>query len=152
MTQGYYYLHANGDLIYKKAFDDTVADFRDSDFVRAFWPLDPTDRAGAWTILVEAGSLGAKTDKINELAALWRCDDVDASHYAEWLKIRLYIDGDAWCATYGGFTNLQESDAGSGVTCLEAITELCRSSEYRASKMWGASFADICKQNAAIPA
>jgi hypothetical protein len=46
--QGWYYLHTNGSLIYKRDFDGTVADFRDSDFVRAFWPLDPSDREGPW--------------------------------------------------------------------------------------------------------
>jgi hypothetical protein len=148
MIQGYYYLHTNGDLIFKRDSDSIVADLRDSDFVRAFWPLDTMDRASAWAIVTEAGALGADPKRINELATLWKCDDADATHYADWLKIRLYLDGYAWCATFGGFTNLQESDAGFGPTCLSAITELCRSSEYRASKMWGASFKQICERNA----
>ena len=55
---GYYYLHENGDLIYKPG-PDAVVDIRDSDLARGIWPLDQADRAGAWRIVVEAGAAGA---------------------------------------------------------------------------------------------
>jgi hypothetical protein len=48
--QGWYYLHTNGSLIYKRELGGTAADIRESDFARAMWPLDPADRAGAWRI------------------------------------------------------------------------------------------------------
>lgn len=143
-TIGYYYLHENGSLIYK-AGDDAAADIRDSDFARGMWPLDPTDRAGAWRIVVEAGAAGANPQRVKELAALWKCDDADAQHYAEYVGARLERDGDKWCATRADFINLQESPSGFGATCLEALTALAKELGYRHSKMWGATFADLMK-------
>ena len=66
---GWYYLHTNGELIYKRDLDGTAADIRESDFARALWPMDPTDRESAWTILVEALALGANEERIAELEA-----------------------------------------------------------------------------------
>lgn len=39
-------------------------------------------------------------------------------------EYRVFKDGDAWCATGGGFVNLAESDAGFGHTPLVALGEL----------------------------
>ena len=142
-VQGWYYLHANGSMIYKPDFDGTVADFRDSDFVRAFWPLDPEDREGAWRICVEGLAAGGKPERITELAALWKCDDADALVYANRVGCNLYMDGDAWCATDRHHIDLQQSPAGFGKTCLEAMAELCKALGYGPSKMWGATFADL---------
>lgn len=146
--QGYYYLHENGSLIYKRGVDAAV-DIRDSDLARGLWPLDPNDRAGAWRILVEAGSCGADQARIAELAALWGCTDEDAAHYAEYVGCRLYMDGDAWCATRSDFENLQESPAGFGSTALEALTALAKELGYQPSTMWGATFADLLRLQAA---
>lgn len=41
--------------------------------------------------------------------------------------LRIYRDGNMWCATFGDFINSQESPAGFGVTIIEAITSLLRS-------------------------
>jgi hypothetical protein len=43
---GWYYLHENGSLIYKREIGGTAADIRESDLARGLWPLDPQDRAG----------------------------------------------------------------------------------------------------------
>ena len=34
MEQGWYYLHTNGDLIYKRELGGTAADIRESDFAK----------------------------------------------------------------------------------------------------------------------
>ncbi len=140
---GWYYLHTNNDLIYKRELGGTAADIRESDFARSMWPLDPEDRAGAWRILVEAKSLGATDARIKELAAKWGCDDADAAIYAEHVGCRLYRDGDAWCATAGNFINLQESPAGLGDTALDALAALCKELGFHGGKMWNATFADL---------
>ena len=70
--EGWYYLHTNGSLIYKRELGETAADIRESDFARAMWPMDPTDRAGAWNVLVEALALGADAARVKELAAKWQ--------------------------------------------------------------------------------
>ena len=69
----WYYLHTNGELIHKRT--DPGEDR--SDFVRRVWPCDLTDRANAWTILTEALALGARTERIRELAEKWSCDSKD---------------------------------------------------------------------------
>ena len=136
---GWYYLHENGALLYKPN-PDACGDIRESPFARGLWPMDPADRAGAWRIVVEAGAAGADPKRITELAALWQCNDHDAQNYAAHIGARLYMDGNAWCATKGDFENLQESPAGFGDSALEALTRLAVELGYRPSKMWGASF------------
>jgi hypothetical protein len=143
MMEGWYYLHVNGDLIYKREIGDTAANIRESDFARALWPCDPADREGAWRICIEALAAGADKLRVLDLAARWHCDDQDADVYAERVGINLFRDGNAWCATAGDFLDLQQSEAGFGVSKLEAFAELAIALGYEPSKMWGATFADL---------
>lgn len=43
-----------------------------------------------------------------------------------WISIeyRIFKDGDAWCATGAGFSNLQESIAGFGANPIDALAAL----------------------------
>jgi hypothetical protein len=143
--QGWYYLHTNGDLIYKRDYDGTAADIRESDFARSLWPMDPEDRAGAWRLLVEAKAAGAKPDRVTELAAKWGCTDDDGLIYAEHIGVKVQRDGNAWCATRRDFQDLQASSAGFGETVLEALSELAKNLKFVPSKMWGATFHDLVK-------
>ena len=145
---GYYYLHTNGQLIFKPG-TEWAADIRESDFARMMWPCDPSDRLGAWRILIEALALGAKWDRINELAIKWACDDVDADEFATRASINLFMDGNAWCATATDFENLQESPAGFGDSKLQAMAELAKAMGFTASKMWGQSFPEMLQAKAA---
>lgn len=140
--QGCYYLHTNGDLIYKP-HAESAADIRESDFARGLWFVDPSDREGAWNILVEALAAGANPARIAELAKKWGCDDADARHYAERVGAVLNMDGTAWYATRTDFTNLQESPSGFGATALEAMAALAKELGYRPATMWGTSFKDL---------
>lgn len=146
--EGWYYLHEDGSLLYKRELGGTAADIRESDFAKGLWPVDPTDRESAWRICVEALAAGAKPARIRELAHKWRCDDRDAPTYAERIGCNLFRDGDQWCATDRHFINLQESPAGFGCTGLEAMAALCKKLGYRPSKMWGASFFDLLNKRA----
>lgn len=146
MIIGWYYLHVNGDLIYKRDLPGTAEDIRESDFAVALWPLDITNRADAWKICVEGLAAGARPERIAELANKWGCDDKDAPHYAEYVGCVLGIDGNKKTATRRDFINLQESPCGFGDTYLEAMSDLCRQLGYKPSKMWGNSFADLIKQ------
>lgn len=140
---GWYYLHTNGDLIYKREYDGVAADLRDSDFVKAFWPLDLELRQDAWTILIEGLAAGANTLRVFELAAKWGCDDKDGQIYAEYNGINLTMDGDEWMATRSDFYNLQESPVGFGRTVLGAFAGLAKDLGYRPSKMWVVKFIDM---------
>ena len=146
-TIGWYYLHDNGSLIYKPG-DDACADIRDSDFARGLWPLDPTNRAGAWRIVVEAGAAGADPKRVAELADKWGCNNHDGGKYAEHVGAHVYPDGDMWCATKNDFVNLQESPAGFGETIREALTALAKELGYQPSKMWGPTFERLLAVNA----
>lgn len=124
--RGWYYLHQNSDLIFRKFRPE-----EDSSFVQRVWPLNTEDRATAWIILIEALALGARRERVDELATLWGCDDRDAQLLVEHARypdgtpvFRLYKDGDAWCATFHDFIDLQSSQAGFGDTCLEALADL----------------------------
>lgn len=66
---GYYYLHTNGDMIYKP--HGNPADFAESDFVRCWWPVDLTDRESAWKVVLEGFALGGNEDRLAELARKW---------------------------------------------------------------------------------
>ena len=145
MITGFYYLHTNGDLIFKHNLPGTAADIRESDFAVMLWPIDTDDRESVWRILVEALACGANLERVKELAAKWGCDDDDALIYAERVGVRLFRDEDKWCATRADFVDLQESAAGFGNTKLEAMSALCKDLHYKPRKMWGATFADLLK-------
>ena len=146
MIIGWYYLHTNGDLIYERGLDGTDADIRESDFARALWAIDLSDRECAWTICVEGLAAGALPSRVQELAAKWGCDDNDADIYAELLEIDLSLDGNKWCAKTQDFINIQESPVGFGPTKLEAFADLANAIGYEPRKMWGAGFREILKQ------
>ena len=142
---GWYYQHQNGDLIYKRETGDMAVDLRETPFAVMLWPLDPEDRAGAWRICVEALACGANKERVKELAEKWECDDRDAKMYAGFLGVKLKMDGDHWCATRSDFVDLQASPAGFGKTALEAFAELCKALNFKPTKMWGTTFADLVR-------
>lgn len=146
MIQGYYYLHKNGELIYKVG-TDCVADIRESDLARGLWPVDPTNREDAWSVLVEGLASGANKDRVKELAEKWHCDDKDAIIYAGFIDCVLGQEGNQKTATRKDFQNLQLSPCGFGGTYLEAMSDLCKQLGYKPAKMWGNSFASLLKSS-----
>lgn len=139
---GWYYLHVNGDLIYKPG-SGAIVDIRDSDLAVAAWPIDLIGRAGAWRVLVEGLAAGAKKSRVDDLAEKWGCSDADAEHYAAHIGAILQKDGNAWMAARRDFINLQESPAGFGDTALEAFAALAKELGYRPAKMWGPEFSSL---------
>lgn len=141
--EGWYYLHVNKDLIYKNN-PDAIQDIRESDLCHTAWGWD-NSRQTAWSILVEATVLGAKGERIEELAKHWNCDDEDAENYAKYLGIVLKMDGTAHCAHRSDFTNLQESPCGFGSSYLEAMANLADQLGYVGGKMWNSTFESLVK-------
>jgi hypothetical protein len=130
---GYYYLHENGELIWKK--------FRPAQepggFVRKVWPVNTAERGCAWLICIEALAMGARRERVMELAAKWGLTDDDAQEFVKHATIGhatagyhpafiLFRDGDRWCAGFHDFVNVQESQCGFGLTVLEAFAELAK--------------------------
>ncbi|WP_330983650.1 MULTISPECIES: hypothetical protein [Enterobacterales] len=141
---GWYYLHENGDLIYKPG-SDSITDIRDSDFARCSWSVDVTDRRAAWEMLVEASALGARESRVNELAEKWHCDDADADMFASVIGVVLVPDGSQWCAHSKDFVDLQESSAGFGDSKLLAMVDLARQLGIRGGHMWRSTFSELVK-------
>lgn len=134
MPNGWYYLHVNGDLIFKPDDPGREQDFRDSDMVRKYWPFDP-QRETAWRILIEAGALGAARSRIDELATHWRCNDTDAEEYAERAGLKLERAFGFFCyghrcgkvmATRRGLPVAAGGKVGLGDCALDALTDLRR--------------------------
>ena len=142
---GHYYLHQNGSLIYKPNYEGDTADFRESDLVRGFWLIDPEDREGCWSLLIESLCAGADKSKVTELAELWKCNNEDSIFYANRIGLDLDIDGSMFCAKRMDFVSIQESQVGFGETALEAMSELCKNLGYRTRKTWGPTFKDLVK-------
>lgn len=142
---GYYYLHVNGELIYKVYLDGgQVADFRESDLVVAFWPVDPSDRAGAYTLLVEALAAGANRDRVMELAEKWGCLGDDAKVYAERIGVNLFVPlgGKGWQVTGQGMK------VGHGETPIDALADLAKDIGWRPQKLWGSTFPERVRAQA----
>jgi hypothetical protein len=99
---GYYYLHENGAVIYKRAAPGVVSDFENSTLVKCWWPVEPSDRRGAWRILIESCARGASPDAVARLAHNWLCDDDDAAEYARREGIELHDDAGEYVATLDG--------------------------------------------------
>jgi len=66
MRDGFYYLHTNGEMIFKRFEPES-----DSPFVKKVWTLDISNRMDAWKIALEGLFLGARTERIEELAKKW---------------------------------------------------------------------------------
>lgn len=95
----------------------------------------PFDRVSCWSLLVEARASSAKRSRVEELAKKWGCDNEDALKFAPFVNLRLFQDGDAFCAVHKDFTNLQECSAGFGGTYLDAIADLLRVCGYTPDKV-----------------
>ena len=116
---GFYYLHTNGNLIFKVFRPED-----DSDFVVRIWPFNSTDRATAWIIILEAMILGCRLDRIKELAGKWQCNAHDLVEFmlrteptqARYSGVRLFLekvhgcDPDKWLDWLAATPKGQEPD------------------------------------------
>ncbi|WP_350326552.1 hypothetical protein [Pectobacterium aroidearum] len=143
-NNGWYYLHENGELIYKPS-PDAIVDIRDSDFAVCSWPIDTSNRASAWELLVEALALGANEDRVSELAGKWKCSDDDADVFAKHIGIEIKADGDSWRAHKKDFIDLQTSPSGFGDNKLKAMSALAKELGIRGGHMWRSNFSDLVK-------
>ena len=116
----FYYLHTNGDLIHKRFLPDP------SDFVKRTWTFRPEHRESAWILVTEAAALGARSSRIEQLIKKWGLTDKDAEIFAERVGLKLFLDGDQWCAAFGDFVNIQESQCGVGPRAIDALIDLSK--------------------------
>lgn len=125
--EGHYYLHENGDLIYKRFLGpENLPEVEPGGFVRKVWDVDPSRRQTAWFIVIEASALGARPEMLEKLREKWGLTDGDAEEFAKRTGFKLWKDGDQFCAAFHDFVNIQESQVGFGKTAVEALAELAR--------------------------
>lgn len=75
----WYYLHTNGDLIGKHpVVVEADPEYFDSPFVKKTWHIILDDRGDAWRLVLEALVLGARIDRVKELADKWKLTKEDA--------------------------------------------------------------------------
>ena len=74
----FYYLHTNGDLIAKRFRPES-----DSTFVQRVWCLDLADRGAGFILLIEAAAMGARMNRVIELAKKWGMDGDDGFEFCE---------------------------------------------------------------------
>ena len=73
MDEGYYYFHnETKNLIWKKFRPE-----EDSPSVQKIWSVNTSDRGNAWTIFLEALSMGLKLTRAEELAQKWKLNQED---------------------------------------------------------------------------
>ena len=71
-NDGFYYLHTDGNLIFKPSIVVDDPSYFDSPFVKKVWRLDLKDRLCGWRIVLEALSMGCNIKRARELAGKWR--------------------------------------------------------------------------------
>lgn len=120
---GWYYLHTNGDLIFKR----WEPEVEPGGFVRKVWPVNTGYRADAWTVAIEALALGARRDRIDGLVKAWGLTNVDGRVYADRAGFTLDYDEDSsrWRA-YNRDIHTGPDRVGSGATVLESLADLAR--------------------------
>ena len=75
----YYYLHENGDIIGKNPIVvESDGDYFRSPFVKSVWRVDLDERNNAWILVIEALAMGAREERIRELATKWGLDFQDS--------------------------------------------------------------------------
>jgi hypothetical protein len=122
MADGYYYLHENKKLIYKSNTDNLLEDLLESDFVKAIWPVDSSNRSNAWTVLIEASILGALEEDILRLKDKWHCTDQDAFHFAKYSNFDIIKHSEFdW-----EVSNQYYSKSGVGNNSLTAMIDFCK--------------------------
>lgn len=115
-AEGFYYLHENGDLIWKRFEPEMEA----GGFVKKVWVVS-NNRETAWKIVAEALAHGALKRRIADLVAKWGLTDEDGQIYAKRIGLPLKKDGDAWAV--GPF---DDKSIYCGKTVLDALAEFVR--------------------------
>jgi len=86
-TSWYYYLHTNGNLIYRNpAVVDSDPDYFDSPFVKKVWKINAENREDAWTMILEALVLGARIESVQNLAGIWKLTFEDSIEMIQRIK------------------------------------------------------------------
>jgi len=113
-NSGWYYLHTNGELIFKKYKPEL-----DSDFVKQIWEVIPDERESAWVICIEASALGANPERILNLAEKWGLTNEDGQTFASRVGLVLHEGSETgWMVS-----DKSNEQQGFGVTALAAFSQ-----------------------------
>jgi hypothetical protein len=149
---GYYYLHVDGKLLFKRELPGTREDLLESTFVTAFWPVDPSDRECAWRIILDSQALGAPEERIRKLADKWGCGTDDAEILLKRLGLKLLYDAPVWLVVDRDFVEFDGiMPIGSSASVIEAIIDFFRAvgGKVSTSKCRPRGIIDFLKERAA---
>lgn len=124
----YYYLHENGDLIYKNPKAYSTEDFEESPFVKIYWIIDLENRLDAYHMLISASICGAKQDRIDDLKKKWGITDKDTQVYCDYVNIVYKETENGWIVYGGGLTKGEIKIYGRGNNLFSAVVDFYRNS------------------------
>lgn len=132
---GFYYLHTEGALIFKRFDEQRERDLIESPFVSCYWPFDSGNRAHAWQIVICATVAGVHPDRVRVLREMWGCAEEDADKFAEYLGITLGEDQGMMRAVRLATPMSDEKViVGSGKTKFEALVDLAKAVGWKPNK------------------
>lgn len=127
---GWFYLHTNGELIFKN-HNDAIKGIQESDLCKTAWAWDGSELY-AWLIVIEALALDVDRKRVFELATTWKLDDEAAETLAKEIGIEIGIDTET--TKYARRADYNDDPAhnpcGFGPTYLEAMADLCKLLEF----------------------
>jgi hypothetical protein len=86
--KGFYYLHTNGDLIFKPAsVVEHDSEYFSSPFVKKVWMIETKERKDAWKLILESLANGARLDRVKELATKWNMTFEDSIEMLSRIKV-----------------------------------------------------------------
>lgn len=159
---GWYYLHAGGDVIWKGAAYTSEDDLRSSDFVVAYWPFREGDREWLWMTLVEATALGADAQAVARFAEKNGANDTDAHEFCKRIDVTVAREGSGWfvvptlsarraVAASLADEPLPPAVVGRGPTVLAALADLAKASGWAPAAKSGGTFpAHLTRQEATV--
>ncbi|SPA17212.1 hypothetical protein [Cupriavidus taiwanensis] len=140
-VDGFFYLHREGDLLFKRNLPHVEDDLRRAEFVLAFWPVDWHNRETQWRMLIEAMAGGAQHERVMELARHWLLTNDDAQEYARRISVELdyYEPGGLWRACCLRLP----AACGTGQDALHALASLAQVLGLRIGKHRYPTFSEL---------
>lgn len=126
---GYYYLHVNGNLIWKRYIDDKQEEeIYNSDLVKKFWTIRENERESLWAVAIEAYCWGNEVTapQVEEFSIKHNLSNLDGEFFAERAGMYVAQSSDS-VYTVGFIGDIGATpQIGTGKNALKAFIDLAR--------------------------